>query len=100
LIDPGNDDDNDNDDAASSYKDDGDGNIGNANVESMPRLEMIVAIPHGRRRGGGPPSSSVAAVDRWSDSGWERRVGQILWNPLLYPSNGSIVGTRWTRRGA
>jgi len=45
----------------------------------IPKLEPIVTIPHGVWES---PSSLPS-------SGWEQRVGQILWNPLLAPSNSS-----------
>lgn len=41
------------------------------------RLEPVLTIPHGQR-------SHDASI-----SGWEQRVGQILWNPLLYPNSSS-----------
>ncbi|KAL3797064.1 hypothetical protein ACHAW5_007565 [Stephanodiscus triporus] len=42
-----------------------------------PKLERVVTIPHGVGKSSSP------------SSGWEQRVGQILWNPLLAPSNSS-----------
>jgi len=47
-------------------------------LTSSSRLDPVVTIPHGQIKS---PSSST--------SGWEQRVGQILWNPLLSPSNSS-----------
>ena len=42
---------------------------------SAAKLEPVLTIPHGQN------SSST--------SGWEQRVGQILWNPLLHPNSSS-----------
>ena len=43
---------------------------------SESKLESVVSIPHG-------------LTNTTSTTGWEQRVGQILWNPLLSPSNSS-----------
>ena len=47
-----------------------------AMTSSSSKLEPVVTIPHG---GGGNSASN----------GWEQRVGQILWNPLLSPAQSS-----------
>ncbi len=47
------------------------------NSNSPPKLEPVATVPHGVRKSSFP------------SSGWEQRVGQILWNPLLAPSNSS-----------
>ena len=43
--------------------------------EMAAKLEPVLTIPHGQNLS--------------SSSGWEHRVGQILWNPLLYPNSSS-----------
>mmetsp|Transcript_2417 Transcript_2417/g.3405 ORF Transcript_2417/g.3405 Transcript_2417/m.3405 type:complete len:619 (-) Transcript_2417:669-2525(-) len=42
---------------------------------SSAKLEPVLTIPHGHNLS--------------STSGWEQRVGQILWNPLLHPNSSS-----------
>lgn len=46
---------------------------------SSSKLEPLIIIPHGVKQSASESSSS----------GWEQRVGQILWNPQLSPSNSS-----------
>ena len=46
-------------------------------TSSALKLEPVVTIPHGLNN------------TQTSSTGWEQRVGQILWNPLLSPSNTS-----------
>lgn len=45
-------------------------------TSSYKKLEPMATIPHG--------VTSSSAL-----SGWEQRVGQILWNPLLFPAQSS-----------
>jgi hypothetical protein len=63
--------------------DDNDGGGYDDNLEttsqSVPKLEPIITIPHGVS---GKSTSTT-------NTGWEQRVGQIVWNPLLRPSNSS-----------
>ena len=58
---------------------DDDGGCAGDGPDHPPRLEPIVVVPHGARASRSSPPSS----------GWEQRVGQILWNPLLAPPNSS-----------
>lgn len=44
-------------------------------LSTSAKLEPVLTLPHGQN------SSST--------SGWEQRVGQILWNPLLHPNSSS-----------
>ncbi|KAL7500056.1 hypothetical protein ACHAWT_009927 [Skeletonema menzelii] len=44
-------------------------------VSTSAKLEPVLKIPHGQNLS--------------STSGWEQRVGQILWNPLLHPNSSS-----------
>lgn len=44
-------------------------------VSTSAKLEPVLTIPHGQNLS--------------STSGWEQRVGQILWNPLLHPNSSS-----------
>ena len=44
-------------------------------VSTSSKLEPVLTIPHGQHLS--------------STSGWEQRVGQILWNPLLHPNSSS-----------
>mmetsp|Transcript_28462 Transcript_28462/g.43978 ORF Transcript_28462/g.43978 Transcript_28462/m.43978 type:complete len:617 (-) Transcript_28462:17-1867(-) len=44
-------------------------------LSTSAKLEPVLTIPHGQNLS--------------STSGWEQRVGQILWNPLLHPNSSS-----------
>lgn len=48
-------------------------------LTSGSKLEPVLKIPHGQNNN----------VSSSTTSGWEQRVGQILWNPLLYPNSSS-----------
>ena len=81
--------DNDNDDDEENFEFDTDGTRQRTESStsvlggsSPSKLEAVVTIPHGLTTNA---SSSVAQ----SSNGWEQRVGQILWNPLLSTSNSS-----------
>ena len=47
-------------------------------MNSSSKLEPLIIIPHGVKQSASQTSS-----------GWEQRVGQILWNPQISPSNSS-----------
>ena len=66
------------DDITTMNDDDNDGGGYDDNLDTsqtLPKLEPITTIPHGK---------SISTT-----TGWEQRVGQIVWNPLLRPSNSS-----------
>ncbi|KAL7551940.1 hypothetical protein ACHAWF_015144 [Thalassiosira exigua] len=45
-------------------------------MTTSSKMELVATIPHGK-------------TSRWKQYGWERRVGQILWSPALFPSQSS-----------
>lgn len=64
---------------------DGDGYDDNLDTsQTVPKLEPVISIPHGKSI-----SSSSTTTTTTTATGWEQRVGQIVWNPLLRPSNSS-----------
>lgn len=71
------------DDITSTIDDnDGDGYDNLDTSQTLPKLEPVITIPHGK-------SISSTSTTTTTTTGWEQRVGQIVWNPLLRPSNSS-----------